>query len=478
MKNNASFLYGLFLIIADVVSLISAFVLAFIFRVSLTDKPIINPVPSRTYFGILIILIPFWVIIFALIGLYTRNIYENRFSELGRLFVGSTIGTLFVVGVDFFGSQPIFPAKLVPVYGFLLTFTILVIMRNLVRLVRRILFSYNKGISNVLIVGHNEATNELVDWLSDPKKSGYKIVGIVGEDKNTSYPPEVKTYKDFNSATKSIGANNIHSIMQTELYKDSENNNEVLTFAQNNHIAYRFIPGNSELFVGNMDVELFQSSIPMIAIHQTALIGWGRIAKRIFDLLVSFIFIILLSPIYLLCALAIFIFDPGSVIFKQKRVTRYNTKFTIYKFRTHKKKFSGLSPEQAFKKMGKPELAIKYRENGDQLDHDPRVTKVGRFLRSTSLDELPQLFNVLKGDISLVGPRALVPEEIEEAKAKNNIVSVKSGITGFAQISGRKDIPPEERRKLDLYYVQNWSFWLDIVILIKTLRVLINVRSS
>lgn len=473
MKNNASFLYGLFLIIADVVSLISAFVLAFIFRVSLTDKPIINPVPSRTYFGILLILIPFWVIIFALIGLYTRNIYENRFSELGRLFVGSTIGTLFVIGVDFFGSQPIFPAKLVPVYGFLLTFTILVIMRNLVRLVRRILFSYNFGISNVLIVGQNEATAELVDWLSDPKVSGYKIVGIVGEAKNVHYPNQLKIYNDLHTATKSIGAGNIHSIIQTELYKDSENNNEVLTFAQNNHISYRFIPGNSELFVGNMDVELFQSSIPMIAIHQTALIGWGRIAKRIFDLLVSFVLVVLLSPVYLLCALAIFIFDPGSVIFKQKRVTRYNTKFTIYKFRTHKKKFSGLSPEQAFKKMGKPELAAKYRENGDQIDNDPRVTTIGRFLRKTSLDELPQLFNVVKGDISLVGPRALVPEEIDQAQAKHHIVSVKSGITGFAQITGRKDIPPEERRKLDLYYVQNWSFWLDIVILFKTLRVLL-----
>lgn len=477
MKNNASFLYGLFLVFADIVSLISAFVLAYIFRVSLTDKPILNPVPSRTYFGILLILIPFWVIIFALIGLYNRNIYENRFSELGRLFVGSTIGTLFVIGVDFFGNQTIFPAKLVPVYGFLLTFTILVIMRNIVRLVRRVLFSYNFGISNVLIVGRNDATSELVDWLADPKVSGYKIVGIVGEVNSVPCPAKVKIYKDFNSATKAIGAGNIHSIMQTELYKDSAYNNEVLSFAQNNHISYRFIPGNSELFVGNMDVELFQSSIPMIAIHQTALIGWGRIAKRIFDLLVSFILIILLSPIYLLCALAIFIFDPGSVIFKQKRVTRYNTKFTIYKFRTTKKKYT-CSPEVGFARMNRPDLLKKYRENGDYLSKDPRFSAVGRFLRKTSLDELPQLFNVLKGDISLVGPRALVPEEIEEAKAKNNIVSVKSGITGFAQISGRKDIPPEERRKLDLYYVQNWSFWLDIIILIKTLRVLINVRSS
>lgn len=472
MKNNASFLYGLLLIFTDVFALVSAFVLAYIFRVSLTDSPIINQVPARTYFGILLLLIPFWVIIFALIGLYNRSVYEKRFNELGRLLVGTSIGTLFIIGVDFFSNNPIFPAKLVPVYGFVLTFVLLVIMRNLTRLSRRILFSYGKGISNVLIVGSNEATCELVSWLSDPKKSGYKIVGIVGESKDR-YPPKIKIYKSFESAVKSNGKDQIHSIMQTELYKDSDANNEVLTYAQNNHIAYRFIPGNSELFVGNMDVELFQSSIPMIAIHQTALVGWGRIAKRIFDLITASIFVILLSPIYLLTALFIFIFDPGPILFKQKRITRFNSMFTIYKFRTAKKKYNKLSPEQAFEKMGKPELSKEYRDNGDQLENDPRYTSLGRLLRKTSLDELPQLFNVMKGDISLVGPRALVPEEIKLTQSKHQIVSVKSGITGFAQISGRKDISYEERRKLDLYYVQNWSFWLDITILFKTLRVIL-----
>ena len=102
MKNNASFLYSLFLIFSDVLALIGAFVLAYIFRVSLTDTPIINPVPARTYFGILLLLIPFWVVIFALIGLYNKSSYENRFNEFGRLFIGTSIGTLFVIGVDFF----------------------------------------------------------------------------------------------------------------------------------------------------------------------------------------------------------------------------------------------------------------------------------------------------------------------------------------------------------------------------------------
>ncbi|MNI75077.1 putative sugar transferase EpsL [compost metagenome] len=133
-----------------------------------------------------------------------------------------------------------------------------------------------------------------------------------------------------------------------------------------------------------------------------------------------------------------------------------------------KQEFSGMSPEDAFAKMGKPELSEVYRANGDQLDKDPRVTAFGRFLRSTSLDELPQLFNVLRGDISLVGPRALVPSELSQYPNKSLILSVKSGLTGLAQVSGRRNISFEDRRALDIYYVQNWTLLLDIQIILKT----------
>ena len=133
-----------------------------------------------------------------------------------------------------------------------------------------------------------------------------------------------------------------------------------------------------------------------------------------------------------------------------------------------------MSPEEAFTRMGKPELITKYRASGDQIENDPRITTVGSILRKTSLDELPQLINVVKGDISLVGPRALVKQELDLYDKKNLILAVKSGLTGLAQVSGRRNLSFEERRKLDLYYVQNWTFWLDLTILIKTIKVVLN----
>ena len=128
--------------------------------------------------------------------------------------------------------------------------------------------------------------------------------------------------------------------------------------------------------------------------------------------------------------------------------------------------------------MGKPELSKEYRRNGDQLDNDPRITKIGKFIRATSIDELPQLFNVVRGDISLVGPRALIPQEINKSNRKNIILAVKAGVTGLAQVSGRRDISFEERRRLDVYYVQNWSIIFDIQILFKTVASVIFRRGA
>lgn len=135
-----------------------------------------------------------------------------------------------------------------------------------------------------------------------------------------------------------------------------------------------------------------------------------------------------------------------------------------------KPEYSGLSPEEAFKKMGHPELIKKYRKNGDYLPDDPRITRVGRFIRKTSLDELPQLWNVIRGDISLVGPRALVPGELKTYGDRSLLLMVKSGLTGLAQVSGRRDISFEERRSLDLYYIKNWSLALDFQILLRTVK--------
>jgi len=128
--------------------------------------------------------------------------------------------------------------------------------------------------------------------------------------------------------------------------------------------------------------------------------------------------------------------------------------------------------------MGRPELIKKYRKNGDCLDDDPRITKIGSFIRRTSIDELPQIINVLKGDIALVGPRALVPGELRNYGDRSLLLSIKSGLTGLAQVSGRRDISFEERRALDIYYVQNWSILLDLQIIFRTVGAVLMHRGA
>ncbi len=465
MKNNASLAYAFLLVIGDFVALLAAFSVAYILRVKVDPRPLIEQIPAETYFFAVAAVLPLWILVNAFIGLYSQNVYEKRFSELGRLFVGSILGILVVIGYDFVAAEDIFPARLVPVYGLLIGFSFLVLFRTLARFLKHMLYGVGIGISNVLIIGDTEASRKIADAIAETRKTGLKVLGIVAK--------KVDGFASFGSFDVAVNTlkRPIHSIIQTELYRDQGKNNEILQYAQQNHVSYRFVPGNTDLFVGNIAVELF-SGLPMITVHQTALTGWGRIAKRLFDFFLSLVLIILLSPLFVIIFLLELV-TGGKPLFRQTRLTRFNHKFTCYKFRTLKHKYNGLLPEEGFKLMGKPELAEQYRANGDFLAHDPRMTRLGRFLRRTSLDELPQFFNVLKGDLSLVGPRALVPRDLETYAKKHAILSVKSGLTGLAQVYGRKQVSFEERRRLDIYYVQNWTFLGDIVILIKTIRVVL-----
>lgn len=466
MKNNASVVYGLLLIIGDFVALACAFLAAFLLRFRLLNGTAVTGVSGRTFFGAIVAVLPVWILIHAILGLYSQSVYERRFSELGRVLVASVLGILAAIGYDFFTIGELFPGRLVPLYGLVLGFGFVVLLRSAARVVRRSLFRYGIGVSDIVIIGNTAATDQLVADLHNTNHSGVRIVGTIGRRvKGTRY------FTNFQELTHKIAAP-IHGIIQTELYASSDRNDEILAYAREHHVSYRFVPGNSDQFVGNISVDLFGST-PMIAVHQTALIGWGRIVKRLFDLVVTSVCLLVLSPIMILIAIAIKLSDLREpVFFRQTRLTRFNREFRVFKFRSIRRGYN-CSPEEGFTKMGRPDLLKQYRANGDYLPNDPRFTRIGRFIRATSIDELPQLFNVLKGDLSLVGPRTLVPAELNSYERKHAILSVKSGITGLAQVSGRKDISFDERRTLDIYYVQNWSFWLDISILMRTLRVVV-----
>ncbi len=473
MKSNASLIYNLFLVVGDFLALVAAFAAAFIIRGRLSKVPVAHPIPAHTYIDLFLVLLPFWILIFAVLGLYNSSIVEKRFQELGRLLIGSFVGLLFVISYGYAENRVIFPARLVPVYAFILAFLLLVLIRNIVRELRIMLFGFNVGITNILIVGNTKVSKDIIRSLADSKVSGYKIIGVVGNKSHTQEKyPQILVFEDFELAISKLKAGDIHSIVQTELFSSGEKNSRILEFAQTNHIAFRFVPGNSELFVGNITVELFRASIPVIAVHQTPLIGYGRIIKRLVDIVLSILLLIPGLPIMLIITVCMKIFDPaGPVIYRDARLTRFGNIIKVFRFRSMKKAYSGMMPEVAFTKMGKPELIKPYRDNGDYMEDDPRISSIGKFLRATSLDELPQLFNILRGDISFVGPRALSSIELNQYHKKDLILAVKSGLTGLAQVSGRRDISVEERRRLDLYYVQNWSIWLDLTIILKTVKV-------
>lgn len=481
MKNNASLVYSTCLIVGDFLALVAAFVVAYLLRVK-WDLGIaaeqIGPVSSTTYIGVFLAVLPFWILIFAMLGLYNHSIYEKRFKELGRLLLGSFIGLMLVIFWNFLASEPIFPARLIPIYGFAFGFMFLVIFRNLARFIRIQLFRRDSGLTRVLLVGNTDMTRELLKWLIDSRHSGYKIIGVVGGKRSLAGYDDVPLYHTFDQFLEGYKGE-LHGIIQTELYADELKNAKILNYAQEHHVNYRFVPGNTELFVGNIEVELFRSSVPVITVHQTALFGWGRVFKRLSDLLIGGFFLLLASPILILIALIQKILEPrAKVLYKPERLGRFGGRVKIYKFRSMYQKYSDMSPEEGFRKMGREDLIGPYRANGDKMDNDPRITPFGKFLRRTSLDELPQLLNIVRGDISLVGPRALDPFELDKHPKKNLILAVKTGLTGLAQVSGLRDISFEERRKLDLYYVQHWSIWLDFVIMIKTFRAVLKRGKS
>src|SRR3989344_3340977 len=162
MKSNASLFYSMLLVVGDFLALVAAFVVAYALRGTLSSVPVAHPIPATTYIGVFLILLPFWILFFALLGLYNSSIQEKRFNELGRLLMGSFAGMLFVISYGYAANKAIFPARLVPVYGFVLAFLFLVIFRNLARAMRAYLYKYDVGITTVLIVGNTKIASELV----------------------------------------------------------------------------------------------------------------------------------------------------------------------------------------------------------------------------------------------------------------------------------------------------------------------------
>lgn len=421
-------------------------------------RPVIFNLPLAEYFPSLVIIAFIWTLVFIFSGLYRIKSARKLAQELARIFMAVSTG-LALVAILIFFRRELFDSRFIVLATWFFTIIYVSLAHIFIRWLQRKLFALGVGVHKVVIVGNSKTADNLISEFSSNKRAGYEVV---------------KRVRDFSLETAQEMAEFIKTKEVDEIIQSDPNLTKVETlrlydFATDNHIVFKYVADLLEVKVLRTEVaEVF--GVPIVEVKRTTLDGWGHISKRFMDIILSGLLIIIFSPILLLIALAIKVSSRGPVFFSRRDDGSYLTRigaggvpFKYFKFRS-------MIPNSD--SMRYNELADRnIRADGPmvKIKDDPRVTKIGRFIRRWSLDELPELFLVFIGRMSLVGPRPHLPEEV--AKYENNhkkTLTIKPGITGLAQISGRSDLLFEEEVKLDVYYIENWNLMLDISILLKT----------
>ncbi len=403
--------------------------------------------------------------IFAINNMYSMKLTSHLSKEVLKV-IFLVSAWIMVIIAYFFLTREFFFSRLVLGYGTILTMILVSSGRIGMRIFQNILAKAGIGQIRVLFLSLNKATLPVLKkFKKDPR---YKVVGYLKRQKDEKVVGcrLLGAIKDLKEAIKK---HRVDELVQTQYMLEDQEAPDILDFCRSNHVQYRFIPDLVQIHQKNIDVEAI-AGFPLITLRPTPLEGWGKVWKRLFDIIGATIGLILLSPFFLIISILIKLDSKGTIIFKYlddgsrvKRVGQHGELFNFYKFRTmkpgtHNLRYTDLA-QQDTRKDG-PLVKIK---------NDPRITKVGKFLRKTDLDEIPQFWNVLKGEMSLVGPRPHLPEEV--AKYKENekfVLAIKPGITGLAQTSGRSDLSWEEEVKLDSYYIENWSLVRDARIILRT----------
>lgn len=468
MQKKSDFILRVCLLIGDALSLILSFAMAYFVRINVDPRPFMFEAQLFDFTMAVVFLVPVMLIINAALGLYKKSIFlgRARLPERGRLVLAAVLSVAALIVYGYFRGENFFPVRVMALLAVVFSFVFLLLERILVRFLVRQIFKSDYGAKRVVIIGNSKNTEYLADYIASTPESGYRLAGVVAGRK--FIPKDLKA-RQYSSLKDALRRAKVDVIFQT----DEKSTEYVYKQTVKRHLEYYFVPSESALSSHFGELELVGNT-PAVMVLPTPLAGGYAAFKRGFDIAFAVCAIIITAiPMLVVWVMLKLGSLRHSAIYVDERLTQYNRKFRCYKFRSMKPEYSGMTAEEAFIKMGKPELIRKYRKNGDYLKNDPRITRLGRFLRRTSIDELPQLFNILKGDIALIGPRALLPGELRDYGDRSMMLMVKSGLTGLAQVSGRRDISFEERRALDIYYVRNWSLGLDVSIFLKTIAVVL-----
>jgi exopolysaccharide biosynthesis polyprenyl glycosylphosphotransferase len=416
-------------------------------------------------FVIFILALLFCHSVFSMYGLYRSRRLSTRFQEAADCLKATTLCTLVFLGVSvFFHIRMITPQFLLVFWAVLST--TMVLTRVLLRVWLAEVRKHGRNLRYLLILGTNPRAIEFAHKIEDAPQRGYQILGFVDEDWHGT--PEFLTtgYKnvsDFAGLAEYLRRNVVDEVaIYLPLRSFHEHASQVAALCEQHGIGMRFATDIFGLRTARSRAEYFEGDY-----HVSAYTGvrdeWPLVVKRTIDIAISFTLLVLLAPLFAVVSVAMKLNSKGPIFFKQERLGLNKRRFFIYKFRTMvpdaEKLIAALEDKN---EVSGPVFKIKY---------DPRITGIGKFLRRTSIDELPQLINILKGEMSLVGPRPLPKRDYDGFSEdwQRRRFSVRPGITCLWQVNGRSSIPFEQWMRLDLQYMDEWSLWLDLKILARTI---------
>ncbi len=465
MKKRSELFFRAVLVPIDYLMVVAGFAMAYIVRQE-QSKPLAYLVSGRSFIRVILPVLVLWIVIFAFAGLYDLKATRSRMAEMSRVVMASAVGVMTLIIIDFFSKEPIFPSKAIPIYGFVFAVVFVGLARFILYGVQQMFYRIGLGTHNVLILGKGPSR---IGFEKDLKEE-FRLYWVAGN----------KAVKNDLSISWLNLQHNQHSLDDIFLLEDGLDKEVTLkcaNFCRQNQIQLHIVPTMGQMYNVPMRMNRIKN-IPVMELVSTPLEGWGRIVKRFVDILFACLVLIIAAPFLLIIGILIKIFDPGPVFYAHKRLTRSGKAIMIYKLRTMKQeyctggKYSGKDDIEVIKGFNDPALIEEFKRD-QKLKNDPRVSPLGGFLRRSSIDEIPQLINIIKGDLSFVGPRPIVASELERYGDESGLfLHIKPGLTGLWQVSGRNDVNYDSRVKLDVYYIENWSIGLDIAILIRTIPVL------
>ncbi len=420
--------------------------------------------PLERYLEMVFLVGFFVLVIFALSGLYEIRRANGVLEDFFRIVISVSAGLAGVI-IYIFARREWFDSRFLIFAAGALAVFFVVAGRIIVRAAQKFLVKrYKFGAHSVLVIGGDDISREMIDEMKNNLALGYNLVEYFSD-------------LDLTAIQARVSREAIDDIILANPDFSREHVLGLIDWCEEKRLNFKFVPNLFQTLTINVEFDSL-AGIPLVELKHTALDGWGKIIKRVMDFLGALLGAIIFSPVMAVVAVLVKLDSPGPIIYKNERVAPDGV-FNAYKFRSMKIEYctgsqydkdgqaSTLEDDLAAKQSGRRGPVFK-------IMNDPRRTKLGRFLEKSSLDELPQFFNVLIGDMSLVGPRPHMPKEVAKYERwHKKVFNIKPGITGLAQISGRSEIDFDEEAKIDTYYIENWSLWLDIKIMLKTPLVVI-----